>query len=90
MEDSLRDCKLVKTCTHLTACIVDHYLQLEEGIGDLQHQNMRMVVLVADQNGLASPPHTMLVIVLLQPAQTIFHRWILLWLRLFCAECVVA
>jgi hypothetical protein len=38
-------------------------LQLEESIGDLQHQYMRVVMFMAHQNTLASPPHAVLLIV---------------------------
>ena len=39
-------------------------LQLEEGIGDLQHQYVRVVMLVADQYAFAGSPHAMLFVVL--------------------------
>jgi len=42
-------------------------IQLEEGIRDLQHEDVRVVVLVADQHALAKPAHAMLLVVLLQP-----------------------
>ena len=38
--------------------------QLEEGVCDLQHEDVRVVVLVADQDGLAAASHDMLVVVL--------------------------
>lgn len=34
--------------------------QLEEGVCDLQHQDVRVVVLVADENALAGAAHSML------------------------------
>jgi hypothetical protein len=37
--------------------------QLEEGIRDLQHQDMRMVVFMADQDALTCPSHSMFLIV---------------------------
>jgi hypothetical protein len=37
--------------------------QLEEGIRDLQHEDVRMVVFMADQDALACPSHSMLLIV---------------------------
>lgn len=41
-------------------------LQLEEGIGDLQHQDMRMVVFMADENGFAGSSHAMFLVVFFQ------------------------
>jgi hypothetical protein len=38
--------------------------QLEEGVGDLQHQDVGMVMFVADKNAFASPSHSMSDIVL--------------------------
>ena len=40
------------------------FLQLEESIRDLQHQDMWVVMLVADQHAFAGPPHAMLLVVL--------------------------
>lgn len=39
-------------------------VQLEEGVCDLQHEDVRVVVLVADQDAFASPSHAMLRVVL--------------------------
>ena len=64
--------------------------QLEEGVGDLQHQDVRVVVLVADQDGLARAPHPVLAVVLFQALQPREHRRVLLGLPIFGAECVVA
>lgn len=50
---------------------------------------MRVVVLVTHEDALAGPPHAMVLIVLLQALQPSLHRWILLRLCLFRAECVV-
>lgn len=63
--------------------------QLEEGIGNLQHQDVRVVVFVADEDALAGAPHAVLLIVLLQTLQSSQHRWVLLWLRLLRPERVV-
>ena len=63
--------------------------QLEEGIGDLQHQDMRMIVLVADENTLAGTAHTMDIIVLFQTLQSCEDRGVFFWLGFFCAEGVV-
>lgn len=65
-------------------------LQLEEGVGNLQHQDMRMIVLVANQNPLTRPPHPMLLIVLFQPLQSREDGGIFFRLVLFGAEGVVA
>lgn len=51
---------------------------------------MRVIVLVADQNALARAAHAMLLIVLLQASQSVLDGWVLLWLRLFRAESIVA
>lgn len=42
------------------------YAQLEEGIRNLKHQDMRMIVLMADQHPLTRPPHSVFLIVLFQ------------------------
>ena len=63
--------------------------QLEEGVGDLQHQDVRVVVLVADEDALAGAPHAVRVVMLLQPLQPRDHRRVLLGLRLLDAERVV-
>lgn len=51
---------------------------------------MRVIVLVADQNALARAAHAMLLVVLLQTSQSVLDGWVLLWLRLFRAESIVA
>lgn len=63
--------------------------QLEEGVRDLQHQDVRVVVLVADEDALARPAHAVGGEVLLQPLQTRDDRRVLLGLRLLDAERVV-
>lgn len=47
--------------------------QLEEGVCDLQHQDVRVVVLVADEDGFARSAHAVLVVVLLEALQTRKH-----------------
>ena len=64
-------------------------VQFEEGVGDLQHQDMRMVVLVAYQDPLACPPHTMLGVVFFKSLEPRKHGCVFLWLILLGAECVV-
>lgn len=65
-------------------------VQLEERIRDLQHQNVRVVVLVTDQNALTRPAHAMLLVMLLEAPQSRNDRRIFFWLVLFRAEGVVA
>jgi hypothetical protein len=72
----------------LRMCITN--VQLEERVCNLQHQNVGMVVFVADQHALARPPHAMLLVVFFQPLQSRKHRRIFFWLAIFGAECVVA
>jgi len=40
------------------------HVQLEEGVCDLQHEDVRVVVLMADQDAFTSPSHAMLRVVL--------------------------
>ena len=47
--------------------------QFEESIGNLQHQDVGVVVLVADQDAFARPPHAMLLVVFLQTFQAGEH-----------------
>lgn len=65
-------------------------VQFEERIGDLQHQDMRMVMFVAHQDPFARPPHAMLLVMLLQPLQTCDDRGILFGLVFLRAEGVIA
>ena len=51
---------------------------------------MWVVVLVADQDALARPPHAAHLVVFLQPLQPCKHRWVLFWLSILSAECVIA
>lgn len=63
--------------------------QLEESVGDLEHQDVRVVVLVADENALAGPSHAVFIVVLLEPPEPRDNGGVLLRLRLFDAKCVV-
>ena len=65
-------------------------LQLEKRVRNLQHQNVWMVVLVADQDALAGSAHAMLYVMLFQPLQAREHRGVLLWLMLFSTKGVIA
>ena len=65
-------------------------IQLEKSIRDLQHQYMRVVVLVTDQYALTCPPHAVLVVMLLEPLQSREHGGIFFWLAILGAKGVVA
>ncbi len=60
--------------------------QLEKRVGDLQHEYMRVPVVVDDEDALDGAPHSKVFIVILQPLQARRHRRVLLWLRLLRAE----
>lgn len=49
-----------------------------------------MVVLVADQDALASPPHAMFLVVFLQSLQPRKYGRVFLWLAILGPKCVVA
>lgn len=49
-------------------------LQFEESIRDLQHEDVRVVVFVADEDAFTGSSHAMFVVVFLQPPQSVFHR----------------
>lgn len=49
------------------------HIQLEKGIRDLQHEDMRVVVLVTYKHAFARAPHPMLFVVLLEPFQPRKH-----------------
>lgn len=63
--------------------------QLEEGVGDLEHQDVRVVVLVAHEDALAGAAHAVLVVVLREALQARLHAGVLLGLRLLDAKGVV-
>lgn len=64
--------------------------QLEKGIGDLQHQDVGVVVLVADEDALAGAAHAMLVVVLFEALQAGQHGGVFFGLGFLGAEGVVA
>lgn len=64
--------------------------QFEECIGNLQHQDVRMVMLMADQYSFARPSHAMQLVVLLQPLQSRNDRRVFFRLIFLGAEGVVA
>ena len=47
-------------CQYKAVPGTDKIIQFEECIGDLQHQDMRVVMLMADEYTLASSSHAML------------------------------
>lgn len=65
------------------------HLQLEEGIGDLEHQNVGDAVLVADQDTLAGTADTVELILLFEAVQSLDHRVVLLRLVLLGTKGVV-
>ena len=65
-------------------------VQLEECICNLQHEDVRVVVLVADKYAFTCPSHAMFLVMLFETLQPRKNRRILFWLSIFCAECVVA
>lgn len=42
-------------------------VQLEEGVCDLEHEDMRVVMLVADQDAFTRPSQTMFLVMFFQP-----------------------
>ena len=65
------------------------YLQLEEGISNLKHQNVGNAVLMADQDALAGAAHAMNLILLFQAVQSLHNRVVLLGLVLLRTKSVV-
>lgn len=66
------------------------HVQLKERIRNLQHEDVWVVVLMADQNAFARPSHTTCLVVFLQSLQPRQDRGILFGLSIFGAESVVA
>jgi len=64
--------------------------QLEKGIGNLQHENMRVIVLMTDENALTRPSHAILLVMFLESLQSGKNRGVFFGLCLFCAKGVVA
>lgn len=63
--------------------------QFEKCVRNLQHQDVRMAVLMAHQNSLTCSAHTILLVMLLQPLETGEDRRVLLRLVLFGSKGVV-
>lgn len=64
-------------------------LQLEEGIGDLEHQDVGNAVFMADQDALASSANSMKVVLIFQALEALDHRAVLLGLVLLCSKGVI-
>lgn len=65
-------------------------IQLKKRVRNLQHQDMWVIVLMADEDALAGSTHAMLIVVLFQSLQASEHRGVFFRLVLFGAEGVVA
>lgn len=63
--------------------------QFEECVCNLQHQDMRMAMLMAYQNSLTGSAHSILLVMLLQPLETGKNGRVLLRLVLFGAKGVI-
>jgi hypothetical protein len=61
------------------------HTQLEEGIRNLEHKDMRVAVIMDDENTLDRPTHTKILIVILEALKTRRDRGIFLRLCFFCA-----
>jgi len=59
------------------------YIQFEEGIGDLEHEDMRVAVVVNNKNTLDGAAHAIILVVVLQTLQPGRDRGVLLGLGLF-------
>lgn len=64
-------------------------LQLEKGIGNLQHQHVGVVVFVTHKNTLTSAAHAMNLEVLFKALEAGDDRRVLLWLSLLGSKGVV-
>lgn len=63
--------------------------EFEERVGDLQHEDVGVVVFVADEDAFASAPHAVLGVVFFEALEAREDGGIFFWLGLFGAECVV-
>jgi len=75
---------------YVLGCKLRLHLQLEESIGNLQHEDMWMIMLMADEDTLTRSPHPILLVVLFEPLQPRKYRRIFLRLIFFGAKCVIA
>ena len=69
----------------LDTCMVED-LQLEKCVGNLEHEDMRMAMVVHDQDTFYCSSHSKVFIVVLEALQTSRNRGILFRLGLFGAE----
>ena len=60
--------------------------QLEERVGDLEHEDMRVAMVVYDEDALDGATHAEVLVVVLQALQPRGYGRVFLGLRLFCAE----
>jgi hypothetical protein len=58
-------------------------VQLEEGIGDLEHENVRVTMIMYDEDAFNSSAHTKILIIILETLKTSRDGWIFLGLCLF-------
>lgn len=65
-------------------------IQLKKRIRNLQHKNMRMIMLMTDQDALTRTAHAMLFVMLLEPLEPREHRRVFFGLVLLGPEGVVA
>jgi hypothetical protein len=63
--------------------------QLEKCIGDLQHEDMGVPMVVHDEDALDSPSHAKIFIVVLEALEARRDRGVLFWLGFFRAKCEV-
>jgi len=63
--------------------------QLEEGVGDLQHQDVGMVMFVTNKNAFASSSHSMSDIVLFEALKACQDRGVFFRLSFLGAEGIV-
>ena len=61
------------------------YVQFEKGVGDLQHEDVRVAVVVDDKNTLDGATHAKVFIVVLEALETCRDGWIFFWLCLLGA-----
>ena len=66
------------------------HIQLEECVGNLQHQDVWVVVFMAHQDPFARPAHAMLLVMLLQPLKARNHGGVFFGLVFFCAKGIIA
>jgi hypothetical protein len=58
-------------------------VQLKEGVGDLEHENVRVTMIVYDEDAFNCAAHSKILIVILETLKTSRDGWIFLRLCLF-------